>query len=68
MERNGDPPRTRTENLLIKSQLLCQIELAGRAEIIAYPESAPHLPWLSRPMRYWGRPTRRIRSWVIDTS
>ena len=24
-----DPPRTRTENLLIKSQLLCQIELAG---------------------------------------
>ena len=25
-----DPPRTRTENLLIKSQLLCQIELAGR--------------------------------------
>ena len=28
----GDPPRTRTENLLIKSQLLCQIELAGRPE------------------------------------
>ena len=26
----SDPPRTRTENLLIKSQLLCQIELAGR--------------------------------------
>ena len=26
----GDPPRTRTENLLIKSQLLCQIELAGQ--------------------------------------
>ena len=25
----SDPPRTRTENLLIKSQLLCQIELAG---------------------------------------
>ena len=25
----GDPPRTRTWNLLIKSQLLCQLELAG---------------------------------------
>jgi hypothetical protein len=27
---SGDPHRTRTCNLLIKSQLLCQIELAGR--------------------------------------
>ena len=27
-----DPPRTRTWNLLIKSQLLCQIELAGLTE------------------------------------
>ena len=27
--RYGDPPRNRTENLLIKSQLLCLIELAG---------------------------------------
>ena len=27
--RGGDPPRNRTENLLIKSQLLCLIELAG---------------------------------------
>ena len=27
----SDPPRNRTENLLIKSQLLCLIELAGRA-------------------------------------
>ena len=26
---HGDPPRNRTENLLIKSQLLCLIELAG---------------------------------------
>ena len=25
----SDPPRNRTENLLIKSQLLCLIELAG---------------------------------------
>ena len=31
ISRNGDPERTRTSNQLIKSQLLCQIELRGRA-------------------------------------
>ena len=29
-EMGGGPPGTRTLNLLIKSQLLCQIELAAR--------------------------------------
>jgi hypothetical protein len=33
-----DPPRTRTWNQLIKSQLLCQIELVGQARNIL-PES-----------------------------
>ena len=27
----GDPPRNRTENRLIKSQLLCLVELTGLA-------------------------------------
>ena len=31
-----DPPRIRTWNLLIKSQLLCQIELAGLVLCILY--------------------------------
>lgn len=46
-----DPPRTRTWNLLIKSQLLCQIELAGHTQYQLYVESPP-LSTVSP----WGRP------------
>jgi hypothetical protein len=34
----GDPRRTRTFNQLIKSQLLCQIELVGRSAPELYPK------------------------------
>jgi hypothetical protein len=38
---SGDPPRIRTLNLLIKSQLLCQIELAGPTRMLLYTACAP---------------------------
>jgi hypothetical protein len=37
----SDPPRIRTLNLLIKSQLLCQIELAGPTTLLLYTACAP---------------------------
>ena len=49
MEAIGGSPGTRTQNLLIKSQVLCQIELATRSEcsnirahVVAYHFNPSH--------------------------
>ena len=41
--RSGEPPGTRTQNPLIKSQLLCQIELAAQDTRARLLRSTPRL-------------------------
>ena len=55
----SDPPRTRTENLLIKSQLLCQIELAGHVIPVAGLLSA-HVQRL-RSGSFYERPSSAVK-------
>jgi hypothetical protein len=67
---SGDPPRIRTLNLLIKSQLLCQIELAGPTNHLLYyalpsPVNYQHAPPLAGldPLPPHSDQTRAANRW-----
>ena len=56
-------PGTRTLNLRIKSPLLCQIELATRAEVYrTETRCSPNVKMTVRLQHVWKRATDRIRT------